>query len=95
MAHKKATGAVKNVKDSNPQYRGVKVFGGQMVNAWGIIVRQVGSKYQLGNNVYEGNDFTIHAALDGVVAFSKKKVMKFDGRRFLQTHVSVVPHTAS
>jgi len=91
MAHKKATGAVKNVKDSNPQYRGVKVFGGQQINAWGIIVRQAGAKYKLGANVYEGNDFTIHAAIDGVVGFSKKKIQKFDGRKYLMTHVHVHP----
>ncbi len=92
MAHKKATGAVKNVHDSNAQYRGLKIFGGQMVNAGGIIVRQAGAKYKLGDNVYLGNDFTIHAAVDGVVAFSKKKVLRFDGRKYLRTHVSVQPH---
>jgi large subunit ribosomal protein L27 len=92
MAHKKATGAVKNVHDSNPQYRGIKVFWWQMVHAGGIIVRQAWAKYKLGNNVYEGNDFTIHAAVDGVVTFSKKKVLRFDGRKYLRTHVSVQPH---
>lgn len=53
MAHKKATGAVKNVHDSNAQYRGIKVFGGQSIHAGGIIVRQAGAKYKLGTNVYE------------------------------------------
>lgn len=91
MAHKKATGAVKNVHDSNPKYRGIKVFGGQMINAGGIILRQAGAKYKLGANVYEGNDFTVHAAIDGVVTFSKKKVLRFDGRKYLRTHVSVQP----
>ena len=81
MAHKKATGAVKNVHDSNAQYRGIKVFGGQPIHAGGIIVRQAGAKYKLGANVYEGNDFTIHASVDGVVTFSKKKVERFDGRK--------------
>jgi large subunit ribosomal protein L27 len=92
MAHKKATGAVKNVHDSNPQYRGIKVFWWQMVHTGGIIVRQAGAKYKLGDNVYLGNDFTIHAAVDGVVAFSKKKVLRFDGRKYLRTHVHVQPH---
>lgn len=92
MAHKKATGAVKNVHDSNAQYRGLKIFWGQMVNAGGIIVRQAWAKYKLGNNVYLGNDFTIHAAVDGVVSFSKKKVLRFDGRKYLRTHVHVQPH---
>lgn len=94
MAHKKATGAVKNVHDSNAQYRGIKVFGGQSIHAGGIIVRQAGAKYKLGANVYEGNDFTIHAAVDGVVSFSKKKVERFDGRKYLRTHVSVVANAA-
>lgn len=89
MAHKKATGSVKNVRDSQPKFRGVKVFWGQTVNAWGIIIRQAGSKYKLWANVYEGNDFTIHAGIDGVVSFTKKKVEKFDGRKYLQTHVHV------
>lgn len=92
MAHKKATGAVKNVHDSNPKYRGIKVFGGQPISAGGIILRQAGSKYKLGVNVYEGNDFTVHAKVDGVVTFSKKKVERFDGRKYLRTHVSVLPH---
>lgn len=91
MAHKKATGAVKNVHDSNPQYRGLKVFGWQHINAWGIIIRQAGAKYKLGANVYTGNDFTVHAAIDGIVTFSKKKVERFDGRKYLRTHVSVQP----
>lgn len=89
MAHKKATGSVKNVRDSNPKFRGVKVFGGQTISAGGIIIRQAGSKYKLGENVYEGNDFTIHAAINGVVSFSKKKVLKFDGRKYLSTFVHV------
>ena len=88
----KATGAVKNVHDSNAQYRGIKVFGGQSIHAGGIIVRQAGAKYKLGANVYEGNDFTIHASVDGVVTFSKKKVERFDGRKYLRTHVSVTPN---
>jgi large subunit ribosomal protein L27 len=95
MAHKKATGSVKNVRDSQPKFRGVKVFGGQLINAWGIVIRQAGSKYHLWSNVYEGKDFTIHAAIDGVVTFSKKKVLKFDGRKFIKTHVSVEPVMAS
>ncbi len=89
MAHKKATGSVKNVKDSNPKFRGIKVFGGQAINAGGIIARQAGSKYKLGRNVYMGNDFTVHAGIDGMVAFSKKKRERFDGRKYLETYVHV------
>lgn len=89
MAHKKATGSVKNVKDSNPKFRGVKVFGGQAINAGGIIARQAWSKYHLWRNVYVGTDFTIHAGIDGMVAFSKKKRERFDGRKYLRTYVHV------
>ena len=91
MAHKKATGSVKNVRDSNPKFRWVKIFGWQIVNAWSIIIRQAWSKYKLWNNVYLWNDFTIHASVDGTVSFSKKKVLRFDGRKYLKTHVHVVP----
>lgn len=91
MAKKKATGAVKGGRDSNPNYLGIKVFGGQPVHAGGIIARQAGSKYKIGSNVYEGTDHTIHAAIDGTVRFSQKKIERFDGRRYLRTHIHVDP----
>jgi large subunit ribosomal protein L27 len=64
MAHKKAAGSAKNLRDSNPKYRGVKLFGGQFAKAGNIIVRQKGDKYKPGKNTYVGRDFTIHAAID-------------------------------
>ncbi len=91
MAHKKAAGSAQNLKDSNAKYRWVKVFGGQKVKSGSIIVRQKGSKYRTGENTYQGRDFTIHAKVDGVVEFSKKKVKRFDGRKYLRTFVNVVP----
>ena len=89
MAHKKAGGSAKNLRDSKPKYRGVKVFGGQKATAGDIIIRQKGSKYECGKNTYAGKDFSIHAAVDGTVSFSKKNFERFDGRRYLKTVVNV------
>ncbi|HHH31208.1 MAG TPA: 50S ribosomal protein L27 [Polyangiaceae bacterium] len=71
MAHKKGQGSSRNGRDSNPQYRGVKVFGGQTVNAGSILVRQVGSSFHAGNNVGTGKDYTLWARIDGVVKFER------------------------
>ena len=90
MAHKKAAGSAKNLRDSNPKYRWVKLFGGQTAKAGNIIIRQKGSKYIPGENAYMESDFTIHAKTDGVVKFSKKRVLRFDGRKYERTVVNVV-----
>ncbi len=74
MAHKKAGGSTRNGRDSNPQYRGIKVYGGQTIRAGGIIVRQVGETFKAGTNVGRGRDFTLFALCDGTVHFK-------DGRR--------------
>lgn len=71
MAHKKGLGSTRNGRDSNPQYRGVKKFGGEKVVAGNIIVRQLGTKFHVGNNVGLGKDFTIFALTDGVVKFER------------------------
>ena len=71
MASKKAGGSSKNGRDSNPQYRGVKIYGGQSVIAGNIIVRQVGSTFHAGRNVGTGRDFTLFALTDGVVKFER------------------------
>ncbi len=78
MAHKKGQGSSRNGRDSNPQYRGIKCFGGQVVKPGSIIVRQCGTPFKPGKNVGMGKDYTIFSKVDGVVAFK--------GR-----HVSVVP----
>jgi len=70
MAHKKGQGSSRNGRDSNPQFRGVKRFGGQSVSAGTIIVRQVGSVFRPGRNVGLGRDFTLFALTDGVVRFA-------------------------
>ncbi len=71
MAHKKAGGSSKNGRDSNAQRRGVKRFGGQVVRAGNILVRQLGTKIHPGSNVGLGRDFTLFALVDGVVTFEK------------------------
>lgn len=71
MAHKKAGGSSRNGRDSNPQYRGIKVYGGQQVVTGNIIVRQVGTLFHPGNNVGCGRDFTLFALADGVVRFER------------------------
>ncbi|MBM4046254.1 MAG: 50S ribosomal protein L27 [Planctomycetes bacterium] len=69
MAHKKGQGSTRNGRDSNPQFRGVKRFGGQLVKAGGILVRQCGTKFKPGLNVGIGRDNTLYARADGIVRF--------------------------
>ena len=73
MAHKKGQSSSRNGRDSNPKYRGVKVFGGQKVTAGSIIVRQCGTKFHPGKNVGCGRDYTLFALTDGIVEFDKGK----------------------
>jgi large subunit ribosomal protein L27 len=74
MAHKKGQGSTRNGRDSNPQYRGVKLYGGQFAKAGSIIVRQVGTKFHPGFNVGIGKDNTLFAMADGTVQFRGRKV---------------------
>jgi large subunit ribosomal protein L27 len=69
MATKKAGGSTKNGRDSNPKFRGVKIYGGESVVAGNIIVRQVGTQFHPGFNVGMGRDFTLFAKIPGVVKF--------------------------
>jgi large subunit ribosomal protein L27 len=69
MAHKKGQGSSRNGRDSNGQRRGMKVYGGQRVNAGAILVRQVGTRIHAGRNVGRGRDFTLFALCDGVVEY--------------------------
>jgi large subunit ribosomal protein L27 len=82
MAHKKGGGSSRNGRDSNAKRLGVKAFGGQMVTAGSIIVRQRGTRFRPGVNVGLGTDHTLFAKIDGQVVFARGKV----GRT-----VSVVP----
>ena len=71
MAHKKGVGSSRNGRDSAGQRRGVKAFGGQLVKAGTIIIRQVGTKIHPGTNVGMGKDFTLFAKIQGVVTFER------------------------
>ena len=86
MAHKKGVGSSRNGRDSNPQFLGVKRYGGEQVLAGNIIIRQRGTKFHPGKNVGLGTDHTIFALVDGVVKFEHK-----DKKRM---KVSVYPATA-
>ncbi|HWT15891.1 MAG TPA: 50S ribosomal protein L27 [Patescibacteria group bacterium] len=72
MAQKKGVGSTRNGRDSNPKYLGVKLYGGQAVEAGNIIVRQRGTEYHPGVNVGLGRDHTLFALADGTVEFSVK-----------------------
>lgn len=82
MAHKKGGGSTANGRDSNPKFLGVKAYGGQLVTAGSIIVRQRGTKFHPGENVGRGGDDTLFATADGHVSFRKS------GKR---TYAEVVP----
>lgn len=87
MASKKGQGSTRNGRDSNPKYRGVKRFAGEVVRAGSIIVRQKGTKVHPGTNVGLGRDFTLFALVDGVVKFERQ------GRD--RTRVAVYPAAAA
>jgi len=72
MAHKKGTGSTRNGRDSKAQRLGVKRYGGQVVRAGNILIRQRGTKVHPGNNVGRGNDDTLFALIDGIVTFEHK-----------------------
>lgn len=71
MAHKKGQGSSRNGRDSNAQRRGVKRFGGQLVRAGNILVRQLGTQFHPGANVGMGRDYTLFALRDGVVRYER------------------------
>ncbi len=84
MAHKKGVGSSRNGRDSNPKYLGVKLFGGQAVDAGNIIIRQRGTEFHRGANVGMGRDHTLFALKDGTVNFAVKGPNK-------RRTVSVIP----
>lgn len=83
MAHKKGVGSSDNGRDSNSKRLGVKLFGGQYAKAGNILVRQRGTKFHPGDNVYMGKDYTLHAQITGTVVFSRSKKDR--------TFVSILP----
>ena len=76
MAHKKGGGTTRNGRDSESKRLGVKVYGGQSINAGGIIIRQRGTKVHAGENVGMGKDHTLFALIDGKVQFATKGALK-------------------
>jgi large subunit ribosomal protein L27 len=89
MSHVKAGGTAKNIHDSPGQRLGVKLFGGQKVKTGQVIVRQVGMTKRGGVGTKVSRNFTIHAARDGVVKFSSRKVRTFSGKSVRRTEVTV------
>lgn len=90
MSHTKAGGTAKNLRDSQAQRLGVKLFGGQFVRSGGIIVRQRGTRMEAGAGVGTGTDHTLFAMRDGVVKFDTKQIQKFTGTKVRRTFVSIV-----
>jgi large subunit ribosomal protein L27 len=86
MAHKKGVGSSKNGRESESKRLGVKIYGGQAAVAGNILVRQRGTTHHPGKNVYAGKDHTLHAQVDGIVKFEKKKGNK--------SYVSIEPFEA-
>ncbi len=90
MAHRKAGGTAKNLRDSNPKFLGVKIADGQTAKPGAIIVRQRGTKVEAGKNVRMGKDHTLFAVADGTVKFRVKRTTKFNGASARQKIVDVL-----
>ena len=78
MAHKKGQGSTRNGRDSNPQFRGVKRYGGQVVTPGTILVRQCGTRYKPGHNVGLGKDYKLFSLVDGTVRFQEGRRVHVD-----------------
>ena len=78
MAHKKGQGATRNGRDSNPQFRGVKRWGGQLVTPGTILVRQCGTRFHPGENVGIGSDYTLFSKVQGHVRFQSNRKIHVD-----------------
>ena len=90
MAHRKAGGTARNLRDSNPKYLGVKIADGQEAVAGSIIVRQRGTEFLPGTNTDMGKDHTIHAKVTGTVKLSRTRKTGFDNRTISKKIVHVV-----
>lgn len=90
MAHKKAQGSVKNLRDSQPKYLGVKLHDGQSASVGAVIVRQRGTKIEPGRNVGVGKDHTLFALKEGKVIFREKRKTKFNNQTVKKKVVDVV-----
>jgi large subunit ribosomal protein L27 len=90
MAHRKAGGTAKNLRDSNPQYLGIKLTDGQKAQPGAIIVRQRGTPIMAGTNVSMGKDHTLFSLKDGTVKFGSKRKTSFNGKTSVKKTVSVI-----
>mgnify|MGYP001598671491 CR=1 FL=1 len=89
MAHRKAGGSAKNLRDSNAQYLGVKLYAGEVAKAGNIIVRQRGTRILPGANVSMRKAHTLFALKDGLVKFTDKRQTHFDGKTIVKKIVNV------
>jgi len=90
MAHRKAGGTAKNLRDSNPKYLGTKLADGQKAQSGSIIIRQRGTVIMPGKNVSMGKDHTIFSLKDGVVKFGTKRKVSFNGKTVVKKTVNVI-----
>ena len=90
MAHRKAGGTAKNLRDSNPKYLGVKLADGQMAQSGSIIVRQRGTVIRAGTNVSTGKDHTLFALKPGTVKFVSRRKTSFNGATVVKKVVNVI-----
>lgn len=90
MAHRKAGGTAKNLKDSNPKYLGIKLGDGQKAKSGSIIVRQRGTVILSGKNVSMGKDHTLFALKDGIVKFGSKRKISFNRKTVVKKVVNII-----
>lgn len=90
MAHRKAGGTAKNLRDSNPKYLGTKITDGQKAQAGSIIIRQRGTVIMAGNNVSMGKDHTLFALKPGTVKFGSRRKTSFNGKTSVKKVVNVI-----
>ena len=90
MSKVKAGGSAKNLTDSKPKFLGVKIADGQTAKAGAIIVKQRGTRYLSGSNTGLGKDHTVFALKEGVVKFSNKRKVRFDGKKVVRKNVEVI-----
>lgn len=89
MAHRKAGGTARNLRDSQPKFLGVKLSDGQKATAGAIIVRQRGTRVLPGTNVGMGKDHTLFALVPGIVSFGTKRKTRYDGTKLVKKIVHV------
>lgn len=90
MAHRKAGGSAKNLRDSNPKYLGTKLYDGETAKVGSVIVRQRGTSIIAGTNVGVGKDHTLFSLTNGTVSFDTKRKTRFNGNTVVKKRVSVL-----